>query len=243
MRLTGALVQEAKAAGYAVETVVLIGGSSRIPLAQRRLQETLPVAPEKWQKQDVAVALGAALHGQFLWGPGSARRRRSPPAPAPEPARPCSPPDPLPPRLRPPPAPSRPIPATGARSRPAGARRTRRRTLSPRRCLRALHCHPPPRRLSNAPDARASAAPSTRQLPAALLRDSVRALGAYLLDVLIIGIVAPMAAAATADAQIPVGHQQRDVLPALCVLMRPFYYGYCWSAGGRTPGLPAVGLR
>lgn len=73
VRLTRGLVEEARQAGLAPDTVVLIGGSSRVPLAQRRLHEALPVAPEKWQKQDVAVALGAALHGHLLWqGTGAA---------------------------------------------------------------------------------------------------------------------------------------------------------------------------
>ena len=38
----------------------------------RRLRETLPVQPQKWQKQDVAVALGAGLQAHYLWDRASA---------------------------------------------------------------------------------------------------------------------------------------------------------------------------
>ena len=74
VRLTGGLIEEARSFGMAVDTVVLIGGSSRVPLIARRLQETLPVPPQKWQKQDVAVALGAGLQAHYLWDPPAASR-------------------------------------------------------------------------------------------------------------------------------------------------------------------------
>jgi formylglycine-generating enzyme required for sulfatase activity len=60
VRLTDELVHGAEVTGCPIDTVVLIGGSSRIPLIQRRLLEALPLEPTKWQHQDVAVALGAA---------------------------------------------------------------------------------------------------------------------------------------------------------------------------------------
>jgi hypothetical protein len=63
LRLTELLVKQANEAALSVDTVVLIGGSTRVPLIQQRLQEILPVAPVRWQKQDVAVALGAAYYG------------------------------------------------------------------------------------------------------------------------------------------------------------------------------------
>ena len=69
VRLTAKLVREACDQGFPVDTVVLIGGSSRIPLVQRKLKEALPVEPHKWQHQDVAVALGAAYFAQGLWQP------------------------------------------------------------------------------------------------------------------------------------------------------------------------------
>jgi actin-like ATPase involved in cell morphogenesis len=72
VRLTRSVVDEARDSGHAVATVVLIGGSSRVPLVQRLLLKDahLPVEPQRWQQQDVAVALGAAYHGQSLWGTG-----------------------------------------------------------------------------------------------------------------------------------------------------------------------------
>ena len=79
VRLTKAILDEAAAWGYTVDTVVLIGGSSRVPLALRLLTETLPVAPRKSQIQDVAVALGAAHYGHNLWDTVTPE----PPAPAP----------------------------------------------------------------------------------------------------------------------------------------------------------------
>ncbi len=68
VRLTRSILEDATAAGCQPDSVILIGGSSRTPCILRRLQETLQVEPRKWQKQDVAVALGAAYHAQRLWG-------------------------------------------------------------------------------------------------------------------------------------------------------------------------------
>jgi formylglycine-generating enzyme required for sulfatase activity len=88
VRLTGELVRAAEGHGLPVETVVLIGGSSRIPLVQRRLKEALPVEPRRWQHQDVAVALGAAYFAQGLWKslPASASVPKSTSRPVPEPS-------------------------------------------------------------------------------------------------------------------------------------------------------------
>ncbi len=68
VRLTRSIQEDAATAGFDLDAVILIGGSSRTPCIVRRLQETLQVEPRRWQKQDVAVALGAAYHGQQLWG-------------------------------------------------------------------------------------------------------------------------------------------------------------------------------
>ncbi|WP_295434125.1 Hsp70 family protein [uncultured Thiodictyon sp.] len=78
VRETGDLVRTAQAEGCAVETVVLIGGSVRIPLVQRRLKESLPAEPRKWQHQDVAVALGAAYQAQGLWAPRTTSAAKKP---------------------------------------------------------------------------------------------------------------------------------------------------------------------
>jgi hypothetical protein len=66
--LTQEVMQEANGKGCQVDTVVLIGGSSRVPLVWHSLVGSLSVKPDEWQYQDIAVALGAAYHAQQLWG-------------------------------------------------------------------------------------------------------------------------------------------------------------------------------
>jgi tetratricopeptide (TPR) repeat protein len=66
--LTGRFLADSRAQGCPAESVVLIGGSSRVPLIGRMLAESLPVEPQRWQLQDVAVALGAACWAARLWG-------------------------------------------------------------------------------------------------------------------------------------------------------------------------------
>ena len=51
-----------------VDTVVLIGGSSRVPLIKRKLKETLPIEPRDFSDADYAVVLGAAYRAHELWG-------------------------------------------------------------------------------------------------------------------------------------------------------------------------------
>jgi formylglycine-generating enzyme required for sulfatase activity/actin-like ATPase involved in cell morphogenesis len=68
VRLTRTLLEKAKSQRYPVEGVVLIGGSSRVPLVQRQLAAVLPKPLQRWHHQDVAVALGAAYHGWARWG-------------------------------------------------------------------------------------------------------------------------------------------------------------------------------
>ncbi len=67
-RLTTEILDQAQAAGHEVDTVVLVGGSVRVPLVVRTLEETLPVSPLGFDKRDVAVALGAAHYTNILWG-------------------------------------------------------------------------------------------------------------------------------------------------------------------------------
>lgn len=68
VRLTGEIIARANAGGQELDSVVLIGGSSRVPLVLRRLGETLPVNPLGFDKKDVAVALGAAHYANVRWG-------------------------------------------------------------------------------------------------------------------------------------------------------------------------------
>ena len=69
IKLTQSVLAEAAALGHAPDTVVLVGGSTQIPLVQRRLRDTLPVEPRQWHQRDVAVALGAAYSAAMRWGP------------------------------------------------------------------------------------------------------------------------------------------------------------------------------
>ena len=81
--ITARMADRAREAGYPIDTVLLIGGSSQLPLVERRIAEELGVTPQRWAHRDVAVALGAAYHAETLWGASrpAARppRRRRPP--------------------------------------------------------------------------------------------------------------------------------------------------------------------
>lgn len=73
-RLTEEILEQAEEAGHEVESVVLVGGSTRVLLVAQTLEETLPVRPLAFDKKDVAVALGAAHYTNVLWAPpGNAR--------------------------------------------------------------------------------------------------------------------------------------------------------------------------
>jgi parallel beta-helix repeat protein len=61
--LTRQLLREAHEKGLQAKHVLLIGGSSRIPLIQRRLKEELQTELLVWEQRDIAVALGAAIYG------------------------------------------------------------------------------------------------------------------------------------------------------------------------------------
>ncbi len=63
VKLTRQLLREANKKGLQAKHVLLIGGSSRIPLIQRRLKEELQTEPLVWEQRDIAVALGAAIYG------------------------------------------------------------------------------------------------------------------------------------------------------------------------------------
>src|SRR5919107_4117274 len=66
-RLTAEILKQANTEDHKVDTVVLVGGSVRVPLVIRRLKETLPVSPLGFDKRDVAVALGAAHYTRIQW--------------------------------------------------------------------------------------------------------------------------------------------------------------------------------
>jgi WD40 repeat protein/actin-like ATPase involved in cell morphogenesis len=82
-RLTEEILKQADIREHEVDTVVLVGGSTRVPLVTRTLKETLPVSPLGFDRKDVAVALGAAHYTNIRW---RSARRGSPKTivPAPE---------------------------------------------------------------------------------------------------------------------------------------------------------------
>ena len=57
------LLQRVAAENHAVDTAILIGGASRIPLVRELLEAALPVKPLATMRDDSAVAMGAALVG------------------------------------------------------------------------------------------------------------------------------------------------------------------------------------
>lgn len=67
---TVALVSRHKelATALQVDHVLLIGGSSGVPLISRRIQEVLQLQSKEWHMRHVAVALGAAYYANLLWG-------------------------------------------------------------------------------------------------------------------------------------------------------------------------------
>jgi len=59
---TERLLRKVKEAGHTIDTAIMIGGSSRIPMVYERLKQILPVEPRKVMQVDVAVALGAVIY-------------------------------------------------------------------------------------------------------------------------------------------------------------------------------------
>lgn len=76
VRLSAELAEQAAKDGGPPDTLVLIGGSARIPFVGRALAESLPLTPRPWHHQDVAVALGAAYYGEIFWGARAAKKYR-----------------------------------------------------------------------------------------------------------------------------------------------------------------------
>lgn len=66
---TRAILARAKEAGCEVDTFVLVGGSSQVPMVKRLLEENLRLKVAEWRYREVAVALGAAYHAYNIWGP------------------------------------------------------------------------------------------------------------------------------------------------------------------------------
>lgn len=66
---TKKILEDARQQGYEADTFVLIGGSSRVPLIGTMLKEQFSLAPLKFDKQDIAVALGGAYLAYKKWNP------------------------------------------------------------------------------------------------------------------------------------------------------------------------------
>jgi hypothetical protein len=69
VRLTQQVLQNARAKNCRIDTVVLIGGSSSVPLVLKSLSNSLPAEPiqlREWEQRDFAVALGAAYYGHMV---------------------------------------------------------------------------------------------------------------------------------------------------------------------------------
>lgn len=62
-RMARLLFDDATAQGCAVQTVLLMGGSARIPLIRQCFEKSIPLPISPWLQQDAAVALGAAYFG------------------------------------------------------------------------------------------------------------------------------------------------------------------------------------
>jgi molecular chaperone DnaK (HSP70) len=62
-RMARSLLDDAVAQGCVVQTVLILGGSARIPLVRELFGKALPLKFAPWPQQDAAVALGAAYFG------------------------------------------------------------------------------------------------------------------------------------------------------------------------------------
>lgn len=62
-----------RASGFAPDFVLLVGGTSRMPMVQRVLKDTLNIDCKTWKQGREAIALGAAIHAYQLWGNPPAR--------------------------------------------------------------------------------------------------------------------------------------------------------------------------
>ena len=59
IEITKRMLKNVESSGYKIDTVLLVGGSSRLPLVKELLKEILPVPPLETMNVDVAVAMGA----------------------------------------------------------------------------------------------------------------------------------------------------------------------------------------
>lgn len=62
IKKTQSLLSKIEQYGGKIDEVIMIGGSSRIPLVYERLKKILPIEPRRVMQVDMAVALGAVLY-------------------------------------------------------------------------------------------------------------------------------------------------------------------------------------
>ncbi len=67
IKKTARLLEQAATRGHEIDTLVLIGGSSKVPLVERMLEEGITAEVRGFAERDYAVALGAAYHAFELW--------------------------------------------------------------------------------------------------------------------------------------------------------------------------------
>lgn len=67
------LLERCRAAGQMPDFVLLVGGTSRIPMISRVFEERLQLECRRWSEGREAIALGAALHARDLWQPQISR--------------------------------------------------------------------------------------------------------------------------------------------------------------------------
>jgi RNA polymerase-binding transcription factor DksA/actin-like ATPase involved in cell morphogenesis len=61
--MAGAMLGKVQAGGFHLDTVLLVGGSTRIPMVRKQLADILPIEPVETMHTDVAVAMGCgAVH-------------------------------------------------------------------------------------------------------------------------------------------------------------------------------------
>ena len=74
---TKTMLEEARKKGFVIDTFVLVGGSSQVPLVRRLLETNLSLEVTAWQYREVAVALGAAYHAYNKWNPEGVGQEQS----------------------------------------------------------------------------------------------------------------------------------------------------------------------
>lgn len=75
--LTQEAMREAQRRDFHVDTVVLVGGSSNLPLVSTLLEDALQIKTRVWNRQHIAVALGAGYYAEQRWGSAFAEYRQA----------------------------------------------------------------------------------------------------------------------------------------------------------------------